>query len=615
MSYTSKQKVLDLIREPFFWKLFNAHKEERYSDLWLLFNEYLKKFSNYDKSKWHSEILSIAERFMQEEEEWRFLEFFKEWNPEKFLEDDWKEVNKDGNTYKPLAIKCLKKAYAIIKKHNKRVNDCAWLFSAYETAVSKYPEDEWILREQAILFIKSGEFQNAIDIYKKLVLDLGDKAYIWHEFSLCFKMQDDLKIGMLAKAILLERNDDYLGDIRLELAETLIEKGSTENAASELIAYKEHRDKKGWKIPVLYNELWQKCNSDSESVINNSKIYERFVPIAEEFAYNEIEWTEVLLIDTWQSEKGKERFRFSDGKNIDFSVNKRRFNIIDSGKIGTVYKSKIYKKRKQIEDIGNNPFNLRPSQKVEYEDVPLLMQASDKENWSILPDEYAVVEYINTEKKVVHALTTLSEEVFFKGNIKDFKLNDFIVGKKFLSERKGEKRLDLFNIKKIDKSVCLEKFPNYIAIVDHVNNEKNLFHFTVDSIIHGIVKYPETPLRPNEGTFIEIWISKKIDRKRNRTIYKPIEIKETKKTSEDLLKTIYGIIVLKYKVEGRTYDLDNLDDESQELEPDFGFIDDYYVPRDLIKENGITYNCAVLAKAIFTGDKWKVIEIHPSPSL
>ena len=58
---------------------------------------------------------------MQETEQWRFLEFFKNWNPENLLDEDWKEVKKDDKVYKPLAIKCLKKAFEIIKTQNKEL--------------------------------------------------------------------------------------------------------------------------------------------------------------------------------------------------------------------------------------------------------------------------------------------------------------------------------------------------------------------------------------------------------------------------------------------------------------------------------------------------------------
>src|SRR5690606_10267991 len=138
-------KILDFFREPYFWELMNLNKENKFNQLWPLFNEYVTKYASYDSSKWHSEILNLAERFMKENEEWRFLEFFKQWNPEKLRDDDWKETKKDEFTYKPLAIKALKKSFECIKKQNNE-QDLNWIIPAYHKAINLFPDNEWLLR-------------------------------------------------------------------------------------------------------------------------------------------------------------------------------------------------------------------------------------------------------------------------------------------------------------------------------------------------------------------------------------------------------------------------------------------------------------------------------------
>src|SRR5690606_29771275 len=88
----SKETALDFFRESIFWNIFNAHKENKFSELWNLFEQYNNNYSKHGQSKWHSEILNLAERFMKENDEWRFLNFFKNWNPENLRTDDWKET-------------------------------------------------------------------------------------------------------------------------------------------------------------------------------------------------------------------------------------------------------------------------------------------------------------------------------------------------------------------------------------------------------------------------------------------------------------------------------------------------------------------------------------------
>jgi hypothetical protein len=72
-----KEVVIDFFRETIFWNIFNAQKENKFSELWNLFEQYNSNYSKHGQSKWHSEILNLAERFMKENDEWRFLNFFK----------------------------------------------------------------------------------------------------------------------------------------------------------------------------------------------------------------------------------------------------------------------------------------------------------------------------------------------------------------------------------------------------------------------------------------------------------------------------------------------------------------------------------------------------------
>jgi len=243
----SRETILDFFREPYFWNVLNAQKERRFSQLWQLFENYNDHYSKYGQSKWHSQILGLAERFMSEQEEWRFLDFFKNWNPQNFSEEDWKETINGDYRNKPLAIKAIKKAFKTL--NNKGVGrDVSWLLELYEKAVRKFPDDEWLLREKALLHLKNKEPDRAVEMYKKLALELADKYYIWQEFSKCFDIDNPLKIGMLSKALESEKNEDFLGDIHLELARLLLEENLVENAFVELEVYKKHRELKGWKL-------------------------------------------------------------------------------------------------------------------------------------------------------------------------------------------------------------------------------------------------------------------------------------------------------------------------------------------------------------------------------
>ena len=263
-----KESVLDFFREAFFWNISNFHKEKKITELWNSFEQYNIHYSEYEPSKWHSKVLSLAERFMKENEEKRFLTFFKNWNPKKLRNEDWEETKKDEKTFKPLAVKAIKKVFEISKKQTSE-HDLSWLIQYYDKAVHLFPNDKWLLREKALLHYKCNESELAIKIYKKLVLELANNYYVWQEFSDCIISNNSLKIGMLSKALSLEKNEDFLGDIRLGLAKILIDENLLEHSLVELETYKKHREMKDWKTSIQFEELHQKTSAVTLSLKDN----------------------------------------------------------------------------------------------------------------------------------------------------------------------------------------------------------------------------------------------------------------------------------------------------------------------------------------------------------
>jgi hypothetical protein len=591
-----KETILDFFRETFFWNVFNAHKENRFSDLWNLFEQYNNQYSKYCQSKWHSEILNLSERFMKENEEWRFLNFFKNWNPENLRPDDWKETKKDEHTYKPLATKTIKKAFEVLKIQTSEQN-LSWLIQPYEIAIKLFPNDEWLLREKALLHFKNTELELAIKIYKQLVLELATKHYVWQEFSNCIVSDNPIKIGMLSKALSLEKNEDFLGDIHLDLASTLIAENLLENALIELESYKKHREIKGWKLSSTFDELHKKASSVELNLKDNRELYETYIPFADDFAYADFDWTEIVLADKWKDKKGKERLTFTDGKTIEFVIGKNRFNVFKNSELGQVLKFKLHKQeiKKEVE---NSHYSFGKRFITEHRYIPLIVDKSEKNKWEILEDTFAIIDYINKEKSIIHAITTENKEVFFPQIKTELQIGDFVTAKIYTRKVKDESRTELRQIQKVDKDSAISKFQTQIAVVDGVNEQKVLFHFVISSKLQGIVKFSETDLRPKEGDFIKISFASKTG-KDSKLRLKVLNIELTEEINPNLRKDITGLLEMKYKNYNYEEDV-----------PDFAFIGDYYVPKYLLEKHKIITDCRVNARAIYAGDKWKVTELQ-----
>ncbi|MBN8545944.1 MAG: hypothetical protein J0L60_07400 [Ignavibacteria bacterium] len=604
--------VIDLFREPYFWNLINVKKEDKYSDLWHLFENYNTLYSHYGPSKWHSEILNLAERFMSEKDEWRFLSFLRNWNLNNFRYEDWKEVVDGEKTFKPLAIKSLKKAFEILKNHDTK-QDLSWLIQAYEKAINEYPGDEWLLREKALLDLRSNKIESAIQIYKQLSLDLPDKFYIWKEFAACLNGEDQIKIGMLSKALILEKNEDFLGDCHLELAKILIENDLHENARFELEVYKKHRELKGWRLTEVYEELHSKVSAIKLTLKDNMDLYHKYIPFAENYVYSDFDWTELVLSDKWNDEKGKERLVFTDGRKIELSVAQNRFEALKQSDLGQIFRFKLYKQKVTNETM-NNFHGVNKQRDVGYKYRPLIVEKMNRENWSILDETIAVVHYINEQKNVVHVITVDNTEAFFPQILNKLQVGDFIKAKYFCKRISDENRIELRNIEIIQREEALNKFQNQIAIVDGVNEIKQLFHYVINYRVHGIIKYSETNLRPKVGNFIKLWYVTKTDKEKNLRV-NILKIEQTEEINPNLRKDVSGLVRVKFKTdEGYGFYMDSIDyDEltvGHGLKPDFAFLEDCYVPKYLLEKHNIVEDCNIKATAISVGGKWKVIDIE-----
>ena len=150
-------------------------------------------------------------------------------------------------------------------------------------------------------------------------------------------------------------------------------------------------------------------------------------------------------------------------------------------------------------------------------------------------------------------------------------------------------------------------------MVDNVNEKKKLFHYVIDYNLEGIVHFSKTRLRPKVGDVLNIKYFVTHNEKLNKKRLHSLSANLTTEKNPSLIRSVSGEIKLKYKNNSRTIDYqDIIDDEINidTMKPDFGFINDYYVPKYLLKERHIVKDCNVEAKALFNGQKWAVFELN-----
>ena len=595
--FSVSSRGLDCFREVYFGRLFELHKEQRDDALWMCFDSYASQYGSLPGSHWHSEILRLAERFMEENDKWRFLPFFRTWNPDNLREVDWQpEKGADGATYSPLAVKSIRKCFSILKSQPQRAEEIvSWLYKLFDKAIALAPDDEWLLRDKAMLCVWLGNQYEAINIYRNLVLRLGDQYYIWQEFASCVSTDNKLKIALLAKALSMQHNEDFLGEIHLDLASVLIDAGFLSNAAYELGLYKKHRDRKEWKCAPSYFSLLNKVSG--VEVRDNRVLYKEYMPLALEYAYADIDWQKYVLVDKWtscDSELGK----FVSAGSSELIIKMDRYSAFSGATIGNVFKIKCVKKKIQ----------LKTETSVVEKDVPVCEEKEDVEDWSIFPLKYGFIEYINKEKGFLHILSPNSADVKFAHivNVADFAVGQFITFHEYKNKNQDKGSLEIVDVKVCPKEIALKNFKIRIVVVDDVNEDKRLFHYVLGrGLLTGIILFKDVSYIPQVGNFLKI----KYCVRRDKAGIKKIMVFQSEVVSDKddcLCRSFNGHLKVCYRDS-----VSGTDAAGTVKLPDFAFIDDYYVPKNLLRKLNIQSDCEVLAEAVYTGvdDKWKVFYI------
>ena len=241
-------------------------------------------------SRLHSLVLFMVIRYAKKHQNFDFMAFFKLWNPDNLRDEDWKrrsapDAEGKQREYNSLAEDCAALCFKAIKPDcDKQTKE--WLMSFYGKVSQKHPSDDNCMRNYAKLCALSGEVDKARDIYSKIVLPAGNKYYVWYEYACLIEEHHvDIKIGLLLKALETEKNEDFLGNIHLSLADAFIKEGLFSKASSELETMSSHYREMCWRIPGRYYTLEQLCNGrqDTKSFDRN-----RYLEVADELVYSSL---------------------------------------------------------------------------------------------------------------------------------------------------------------------------------------------------------------------------------------------------------------------------------------------------------------------------------------
>jgi tetratricopeptide (TPR) repeat protein len=280
------------------------------------------------------------------ENDFRFIEFCQMWKLENLRDEDFvpgKGTTESGKSieFQSLAENVATRLYKELKtRHTEEsVND---LFPFFLAIKEKCPDNRFIGMYIAQLYYWLNDIEKAITEYKK-ILRTAPEWFIWkHLGDIC--EDTEVKISMYCKAMTMMGKDEYIGEMRLNLAYLLLEQNK-EHAAYEIEQYMKTYKEKGWNISGDVYLLQSKVKGIDPST-QARLFYRNNIEKAEDFAYSDIPIEELTYNGIVTNHVGKEKASLVNKRKKIF-VRTSLTPQLRKAKVGDVFLVRVYEYQKR----------------------------------------------------------------------------------------------------------------------------------------------------------------------------------------------------------------------------------------------------------------------------
>lgn len=255
--------------------------------------------------------------------DFKFTTFLEMWGFGNFSGEDWEQfTTEDGKKLPCLVEKAIGRyCKELVDDHIKLVPD--EFIQLMEKARNKFPRDGKLELNYARLLAARGETDQAINAYRTVTQKIP-QAYVWQEMADLISDRE-IKQAVLCKVITMQRDEQFLGDTRLLLAQQLIEDGNFTAAKFELDTYYRAKQEKGWSVKPPFCELADRIPAGTQATHDNKELYRSKLDALNVFMYPDAKMAVVAYNGkTFTNKRGKQRAKLvaSDGKSITIAPNR-----------------------------------------------------------------------------------------------------------------------------------------------------------------------------------------------------------------------------------------------------------------------------------------------------
>lgn len=332
------------------WIIYYSLKQQSDNDVERLVVERKRRLMRYielglpSPSLLHSLILSEAVR-IERTTPLKFVlhNFFDLWGGSaKLRPEDWEQFEGEHGTLPSLVEKLIT---VYVKEVMTDGRDPSEDFVALiDKALETFDNNQNLPRQRAQIYLHFNQKDKAIDLYRKQLKRNASRYYLWAELAALVE-DADTRLALTCMALSIKTKEDFLGKIRIFLAEQLCDRNEYALAAGQLALVRRCYERQGWHIPPTIAKVSDRIPAETAEADGRDFI-RRHADEANIYLYdNAIHTTLVKSGETTDRKTQKRRWWAADADGNRYSFDPRRLHLPGKCPDGTAIKAVIADKR------------------------------------------------------------------------------------------------------------------------------------------------------------------------------------------------------------------------------------------------------------------------------
>ncbi len=450
------------VQTGFAWELYRVAKE-MINQTPINFNGAKRHINDYFKlniekpSLLHTCILQLADNIAKQGK-LNMGAFVRIWGLDNLRPEDYQPyISDDGKSYSSLAERVIQHASKDAFM-NEVYDELIYVLPYINDCIDKYPDNIWLKLSKARVLMATGQSNEALSYGLEVVKNRINDYWAWELLGDIHQSSStELTISCYCKALLCSKDINFVGKVKIKLAEQLSRINHASEAKFEIDQLIHYRSENNQKIPeaaeILMRTSWYQ---DAISSSSNRGFYLQKAPFAEELLYSDLPWMsanlgEMFFIEGKKHKPRRKLYVKSDALPFEATILESKLTF-DVRKLGSALKIKG-------KFDNENRFQVYV---IECRD-------SDK-YWDIFEEKIGIVDHVNINKKLIHFMIDRSidgvihfsklPEMFNEGDAISLRIAKYISRQgaryKVLSCRKTTKRIPSTLLKSFSDDVRKE---------------------------------------------------------------------------------------------------------------------------------------------------------------